>query len=663
MNLIFFFVSVFVIFLFFNTIPSTTYLGDSGEIVTAVYRLGIPHPPGYPLHNLTGKIASFILPYGDIAFRINLYPVFITILNFILIYKIILIFLGIIVKEKNFKYLSAISFLLSLSFITSEVYWYSSIQAKGSIYILTIFVFLICLLYLLKLYENKNIKYFYMVLYCSGFLPIMHHTSMFFMIVFIVLAFIILSEKLRLKNILTGTFLYFFSFLSSFLYFFIRNGKTTYACWSDISKFNEIIDHITRKIYFQTETVPLTLQSFIIKLKSITLQYIFNYNILFLFFIIGIFLLYKNSKKIFYILFVSFLINIILLIFFTGHTISYLASFLNRYFYLLSDIISLFFAVTGVYYFFIYINQKFELNKNFIILILSIIPLLNIMTNFEKNNLSGIFLSYDNAMNIFKTLKEDEILFTRLDCPTYDIYYLQYSKNKFRNFKVYDREGTVLDKSIYKEIINTPKYNYTNVMEIIYSIYEKNNGKVFSADELDILDKKITSFPYGVIYKLVKQETVDLSGAYFMSVYTIRDFFNNKNLDFFHRDILARYFSNIAFFSAFSGNDKKFNFYINLAEKIAYDNNAILKKIAAIYFFAKKDLSTSAEYLEKAMKLDKTDLRSVNLLIYIYMQMNDYKNVIKWMEEYYNLEWDVNKKNIIKNKIEEFKSKINQQNY
>ncbi len=195
-------------------------------------------------------------------------------------------------------------------------------------------------------------------------------------------------------------------------------------------------------------------------------------------------------------------------------------------------------------------------------------------------------------------------------------------------------------------------------MDIIYKLYEENKGRLFSADELDIIDKKITSFPYGIIYKLIPQETIDLDGSYFMPVYTIRDYFNNKNLDFFHRDIIARYFTNIAFFSAFKNDENKFNFYINLAEKISYDNNAIIKRIAAIYFFAKKDLITSAEYLEKAMQLDKTDIRSVNLLIYIYMQLNDYNNVLKWMQVYYDLEWDVNKKNIIKNKMEEIKSKI-----
>ena len=40
----------------------TIYVGDSGELVTAVYVLGIPHPSGYPLYALLGKIWTLVVP-------------------------------------------------------------------------------------------------------------------------------------------------------------------------------------------------------------------------------------------------------------------------------------------------------------------------------------------------------------------------------------------------------------------------------------------------------------------------------------------------------------------------------------------------------------------------------------------------------------------------
>jgi tetratricopeptide (TPR) repeat protein len=56
--------------------PGVT-LGDSGELATAAFTLGVPHPPGYPLWTLLGFLWShLIVPWGDPAWRINLMSVF-----------------------------------------------------------------------------------------------------------------------------------------------------------------------------------------------------------------------------------------------------------------------------------------------------------------------------------------------------------------------------------------------------------------------------------------------------------------------------------------------------------------------------------------------------------------------------------------------------------
>jgi tetratricopeptide (TPR) repeat protein len=54
----------------------TIYVGDSGELVTAVEVLGIPHPTGYPLYVLLGKLWTNLLPFGPIAWRMSLFSAF-----------------------------------------------------------------------------------------------------------------------------------------------------------------------------------------------------------------------------------------------------------------------------------------------------------------------------------------------------------------------------------------------------------------------------------------------------------------------------------------------------------------------------------------------------------------------------------------------------------
>ncbi len=62
---------VFAVFM--STMAPSVTVGDSGELVTAAYSIGVAHPPGYPLYVILAKLASVIVPFGSIAFRINVF--------------------------------------------------------------------------------------------------------------------------------------------------------------------------------------------------------------------------------------------------------------------------------------------------------------------------------------------------------------------------------------------------------------------------------------------------------------------------------------------------------------------------------------------------------------------------------------------------------------
>lgn len=51
--------------------PSVT-LEDSGELITGAAAFGVPHPPGYPLWTMSGFLFSHLIPFGSVAWRINL---------------------------------------------------------------------------------------------------------------------------------------------------------------------------------------------------------------------------------------------------------------------------------------------------------------------------------------------------------------------------------------------------------------------------------------------------------------------------------------------------------------------------------------------------------------------------------------------------------------
>ena len=52
--------------------PGLSYQSpDGNELATIPYVLGLAHPPGYPLYTWLGKIFTW-LPFGDVAYRMNL---------------------------------------------------------------------------------------------------------------------------------------------------------------------------------------------------------------------------------------------------------------------------------------------------------------------------------------------------------------------------------------------------------------------------------------------------------------------------------------------------------------------------------------------------------------------------------------------------------------
>lgn len=61
---------LFCFLIYFLTVCRTVPGGDSGELITVSYRLGVAHPPGYPLFSMLGHLFSYI-PFGSVAARVN----------------------------------------------------------------------------------------------------------------------------------------------------------------------------------------------------------------------------------------------------------------------------------------------------------------------------------------------------------------------------------------------------------------------------------------------------------------------------------------------------------------------------------------------------------------------------------------------------------------
>src|SRR3954463_8345866 len=65
---------LFLLFLalYVRTSAPSVLSGDSAEFQMAAPLLGVPHPTTYPLYVLLGKLATLVIPFGDLAWRVTI---------------------------------------------------------------------------------------------------------------------------------------------------------------------------------------------------------------------------------------------------------------------------------------------------------------------------------------------------------------------------------------------------------------------------------------------------------------------------------------------------------------------------------------------------------------------------------------------------------------
>ena len=112
---------------------------DSGEMAASAFNLGLPHPPGYPLFNLLGHLVSQI-PFGAIAFRLNLFSAFLTLFSLFLTLDAARRMDDLFEKtlpQNNFKR-EVLLAAMGLVLISFRGIFAQSLTAKGCIYTLTL---------------------------------------------------------------------------------------------------------------------------------------------------------------------------------------------------------------------------------------------------------------------------------------------------------------------------------------------------------------------------------------------------------------------------------------------------------------------------------------------------------------------------------------------
>ncbi len=133
-----------VYFTYLLTMYPTVQTEDSGELITSALLPDIAHPPGYPLYTILGKIFSYLVPFGNPAWRINIMSALFGALTAQLIYLII--------KKKGKN--EIIAFGGAIFYAFTSIVWSQSNRAE--VYTLNTFALALVIYLLLRWNEEKK---------------------------------------------------------------------------------------------------------------------------------------------------------------------------------------------------------------------------------------------------------------------------------------------------------------------------------------------------------------------------------------------------------------------------------------------------------------------------------------------------------------------------
>lgn len=152
--------------LYARTMPPTVLDGDSGESQYMAYILGVPHSTGYPLYTLIGKLFT-LLPFGDVAYRVNLFSVVAAALAAPFIYWI--------ARRLNLQRAAAI--LATAIFLVTPSMWGGALQAKT--YALHVLLGVVTIFFALRWHQENRPRDFFACALAFGLGLTNHHVIAF----------------------------------------------------------------------------------------------------------------------------------------------------------------------------------------------------------------------------------------------------------------------------------------------------------------------------------------------------------------------------------------------------------------------------------------------------------------------------------------------------
>lgn len=576
---------------YIRNISPSAYGGDTGDFLAAAVTKGVPHPSGYPLYTIFGRLALLLPTTSNPALKVGLVSAVFSSLS-ALIYYLIFTYL---LKNR------LISFISTMTLAYTYTFWlYAEI---AEVFSLNSFFILILIYLSIRYLENKTNNVLYLITFFTG-LSLTNNLSIILVLLPIWLGVIFSTFKIFLNiKLLLKLALIFLLGLLPYIYIPIAASKNPYMNWGNVNNLENFINLVLRKEYGWYAGLGYDWSYVLTQLKTY-IVYNFSYvsPLVFLFSILGIIFLLLRKNYRMAILFLSiYILTGPFYIIYSRAPIQIFGDFaVVEKFYLASIISLMMFYPYGLLLIdeIIYKLIKKSSLKRYIrlltLFVFAVIPTALFITNLEKTNFSDCFIGDNLGRDILESVPQNSILLLSDDSMSFNSIYVQQTYNlredveipgKHNNFSVLFDEAKI-PKSYVGGFVNEFKSFNTLAYPLIVNAMKTRD--IYSAEKLDIKipnneNENIVAVPHGLIFKL---ERVNHSTA------SKEEYLDNIN------QVLNKYHI----------NELNENQYLT-------DNNFALSHIRRIYAYAYINISKyvlekyddkqkSIEYAKKAFEID-----------------------------------------------------------
>ena len=608
-------ISLFGVYL--STICPTVYLGDSGELTTAAYCLGIPHNSGYPLYALLGKLFCFI-PLGNIAFRLNLMSTVFAVLTVWLVYSLLL--------KITSSQVSALVGSLLLAF--TPVFWSQAVCAE----VYSLHVFFAALLISLLWWWNE--KRTFCRLACFVFATgISFGNHMQTVMLAPAALFLILSgDHKAILNLKHFGFLSlcFFIALSLYVYLPIRTEAGAAIHWGDPNTVGRFLAHVTASSHRQGYVLTKDLLDYLIRAKEILWFVGGQFGWILPLALWGWLKLPETRWKIFFFAVILFdlIYGVFLNIISLEITPFGLSSCLTLAVLLgvgtgegLRKIEQ--YGVVG------------SITRKAIYVAVLLMPAIPLTFNYGLCSQSRNYTAYEHVLNIFRTVDTGATLLLDGDNNILPVIYGHIVERMREDVTLYDRPNLFFKMPYVDEYRDGPFATWDELRPIVEQRIMKEAQEslyyaVFNPSAVSVQDEHAIH-PWGILYRITERETSlpqDV-GRSVWPLYVTESLINDFRKDFMNREVAAYFHFARGKYHLMASHHNEGLKSMELASRVGYDHPAIHSDMA-VFLIDHSFFEQARLELEKAL-IYYEDLSGVyNNWGYYYHKLGDYDEAAVW---------------------------------